>query len=67
MVKQPLYFHLRNKWLSIQLIPTEEFAIFLGSSVRWGKTTFPVLSPVTDVFYLEVNWTEVRLCFVSVT
>jgi hypothetical protein len=48
------------------MIPTEEFAIDLGSCLRWGKPTVPCLPPITDVLQLKIHLAEVLSCFVRV-
>jgi hypothetical protein len=45
---------------------TVEFAVDLGSCLRWGKAIAPSLWPVTDVLDLQEHWAEVQLCFVRV-
>jgi len=49
------------------LIPTEEFAIDLGSFFfLCVKKTVPCLWPITDVFQLKIRQAEVQSCFVRV-
>ena len=43
---------------------TEEFAVDLGSDLRWGEPTVPCLGLVTEIFILKIHWTEVQSCFV---
>lgn len=41
-----------------------EFAIYLGSGLRWGKATVFCLCPVTDLFHLKIYWAEAQSYFV---
>jgi hypothetical protein len=41
----------------------EEFAVDLGSCLRWGNHTVPCLWPVTDVSQLKIHWVKVQLAF----
>jgi len=49
------------------LILTEEFAVDLGSCLRYGKQTACCLLTVIDVFQIHTLWAEVQSCFVRVS
>jgi hypothetical protein len=39
-------------------IVTVQFAVDLGSGLRWAKSTVPCLFLLTDVFQLKIHWPE---------
>jgi len=48
-------------------IVTVEFAVDLGSGLRWAKATVPYLLLLTDVLQFKIHWAEVQSRVVRVT
>jgi hypothetical protein len=48
----------------VQLV-TVEFAVDLGSGLRWVKTPAPCLLLLTEVFQLKIHWAEVQSCLME--
>jgi hypothetical protein len=49
------------------MLVTQKYDFDLGSDFAGGSQTVSYLWPVTDVFQLKKNWTEMQLCLVMKT
>jgi len=58
-------YQLRLYFMDLEIV-TMEFAVDLGSALRWGKPTVLCLWPTTKEYQLERQQAEVQSCLVLV-